>query len=219
MEDQRTGDDNGGRNRFKGDSSQVSLESDEEFDRQMNEIESLTEKKEAVTYRQASFFDEDGEYNYLPLKKKAVVPAEYVKEALLRGTGVGGGMSRICRIFETESDSGTRAGLIKKEYGLGGASWPLDGYGLHGYDTFISQGLRLLWRDDEGEKEGYVSWRDIEKEIGVLIMTGEYLPETARYESLDSDNKDNTQDEDAAKIDDFATPDEPESYDSFMTIF
>lgn len=215
VEDQRTGDDNGGRNRFKGDSSQVSLESDEEFDRQMSEIESLTEKKEAVTYRQASFFDEDGEYNYLPLKKKAVVPAEYVKEALLRGTGFGGGMSRICRIFETEIDSGTRAGLIKKEYGLGGASWPLDGCGLHGYDTFISQGLRLLWRDDEGEKEGYVSWRDIEKEIGVLIMTGEYLPETARYESLDSDNKDNTQDEDAEKIDDFAIPDEPESYDSY----
>ena len=140
-----------------------------------------------------------------------------------------GGRSRVCEIFHTEVDAGTRAKRIKQEYGQGGAGWPLEGYGLHGYDTFHGQGIRFQWRDEEGEKEGYVSWKNIEKEIGVLIMTGEYQPETPRFEDIDMEGireDDEVIDaeyreldavSDADGIDDFAIPDEPESYNSSLS--
>ena len=76
-----------------------------------------------------------GKYNYLNPKKAESVPSEYVKQILMRGTGFVGGKGRVCEIYRTEIDAGTRAKRIKAEYGQGGASWPLDGLGLHGYDT------------------------------------------------------------------------------------
>ena len=106
-----------------------------------------------------------GKYNYLNPKKSATVPGEYIKQVLMRGTGFIGGKGRVCKIFETEIDAGTRAKRIKAEYGQGGAGWPVDGLGLHGYDTFHGNGLRFQWRDEDGEVEGYVSWKDIEKEL------------------------------------------------------
>lgn len=128
-----------------------------------------------------------GKYNYLNLKKSATVPSEYIKQVLMRGTGFIGGKGRVCKIFETEIDAGTRAKRIKAEYGQGGAGWPVEGPGLHGYDTFHGNGLRFQWRDEDGEVEGYVSWKDIEKELGVLILTGEYQPETPRIDELAMD--------------------------------
>ena len=128
-----------------------------------------------------------GKYNYLNPKKSATVPGEYIKQVLMRGTGFVGGKGRVCKIFETEIDAGTRAKRIKAEYGQGGAGWPVDGLGLHGYDTFHGNGLRFQWRDEDGEVEGYVSWKDIEKELGVLILTGEYQPETPRIDELAMD--------------------------------
>ncbi len=232
--------------------SEVSLE-DEELNRELNELDSFG-KTEAGEYHQASFFDPEyglsntdnplpvvekkgsltyeyrGEkYTYLAPKKEPDVPHEFIKQVVLRGTGFAGGRSRVCEIFHTEIDAGTRAKRIKQEYGQGGAGWPLEGYGLHGYDTFHGQGIRFQWRDEEGEKEGYVSWKNIEKEIGVLIMTGEYQPETPRFEDIDiegirEDNEviDGEYREldavsDADGIDDFAIPDEPESYNSSLS--
>ena len=128
-----------------------------------------------------------GKYNYLNPKKSATVPKEYIKQVLMRGTGFIGGKGRVCEIFQSEIDAGTRAKRIKAEYGQGGAGWPVEGPGLHGYDTFHGNGLRFQWRDEDGEVEGYVSWKDIEKELGVLIMTGEYQPETPRIDELAMD--------------------------------
>lgn len=109
-----------------------------------------------------------------------------------------------------------RAGRIKKEYGQGGASWSMDGYGLHGYDSFHGKGLRLRWRDAEGEKEGYLSWTKIEHELAELVWSGEYyqpLPE--EYEDIDREDViDSTAreipDEGTADevIDEYAIPDE-----------
>lgn len=232
--------------------SEVSIE-DEELNRELNELDSFG-KTEAGEYHQASFFDPEyglsntdkplpvvekkgsltyeyrGEkYTYLAPKKEPDVPHEYIKQVVLRGTGFAGGRSRVCEIFHTEVDAGTRAKRIKQEYGQGGAGWPLEGYGLHGYDTFHGQGIRFQWRDEEGEKEGYVSWKNIEKEIGVLIMTGEYQPETPRFEDIDMEGireDDEVIDaeyreldavSDADGIDDFAIPDEPESYNSSLS--
>ena len=72
-----------------------------------------------------------------------------------------------------------------------GAGWPIEGYGLHGYDTFHSNGIRLQWRDAEGEKEGYLIWKSVEAEIGALILTGEYYtPHVSMDELLDDDRED-----------------------------
>ena len=128
-----------------------------------------------------------GKYNYLNPKKSSTVPKEYIKQVLMRGTGFIGGKGRVCEIFQSEIDAGTRAKRIKAEYGQGGAGWPVEGQGLHGYDTFHGNGLRFQWRDEDGEVEGYVSWKDIEKELGVLILTGEYQPETPRIDELAMD--------------------------------
>lgn len=166
----------------------------------------------------------DGKYNYLNPKKSATVPSEYIKQVLMRGTGFIGGKGRVCKIYETEIDAGTRAKRIKAEYGQGGAGWPLDGLGLHGYDTFHGNGLRFQWRDEDGEVEGYVSWKDIEKELGVLILTGEYQPETPRIDELamdglreeddviDAEYREVEAEEAESEIDNYAIPDEPESY-------
>ena len=167
-----------------------------------------------------------GKYNYLNPKKSATVPGEYIKQVLMRGTGFVGGKGRVCKIFETEIDAGTRAKRIKAEYGQGGAGWPVDGLGLHGYDTFHGNGLRFQWRDEDGEVEGYVSWKDIEKELGVLILTGEYQSETPRIDELamdglreddeviDAEYREVEPEEAESEIDDYAIPDEPESYAS-----
>ena len=258
VEAERTGEDAGRGSSAQSDSNEVSLE-DEELNRELNELDSFGKTEADEMYHQASFFDPEygltpqkkqtsdyaekamarleqaqqeakaGKYNYLNPKKELVVPPEFVKQVLLRGSGFENGRTRICEIFHTEIDAGTRAQRIKKEYGLGGAGWPIDGYGLHGYDSFHSQGLRFQWRDEEGEHEGYVSWKNIEKEIGVLIMTGEYQPEKPRFEDIplegireDDDAIDAEYEEIEAVssvdgIDDFAIPDEPESYNSSLS--
>ena len=229
---------------------------DEELNRELNEINSLGVSKEAGEYVQASFFDaeyglidsskklqaepneymqkfqqemadaKNGKYNYLNPKKASFVPHEYVKTVLLKGTGFVGGRGRVCKIFETEIDAGTRAKRIKAEFGIGGSGWPIDGLGLHGYDTFKGNGIRFQWRDEEGEVEGYVSWKDIEREIAALILTGEYQPEKPRLdeiqsdgmreddEIIDADFREVDDEEQEEELDEFAIPDEPESYAS-----
>ncbi len=245
-----TGEDDGRGSSAQSSSDEISLE-DEELNKELSELDSFG-KSEAGGYHQASFFDPEyglssgkketsdyaenamtklirdqeeakaGKYNYLNPKKELVVPPEYIKQVILRGSGFENGKERICKIFETEIDAGTRARLIKKEYGLGGAGWPIEGYGLHGYDTFHGNGIRFQWRTEIGEHEGYVSWKNIEKEIGILIMTGEYQPERPRFEDIAMDGlreDDEVIDADYREIeeeifDDFAIPDEPESHHS-----
>ena len=97
---------------------------------------------------------------------------------------------------------------------------------MHGYDTFHGSGLRIQWKDEDGEVEGYVSWKNVEKEIGVLILTGEYQPERPRIDELamdglreddeviDAEYREVEPEEAESEIDDYAIPDEPESYAS-----
>ena len=113
-------------------------------------------------------------YTYIEPKTELAVPHDYIRQVLLKGGGCSNGERRIYEIFQTVSDPGERAKRIKKEYGQGGAGWPVDGDGLHGYDTYHGKGIRFQWRDEEGEKEGYLNWDGVEREISVLIMTGEY---------------------------------------------
>ena len=190
-------------------------EEDEELNRELDEINSLG-NREAGEYHQASFFDseygldmgpapekmkkdpsptkpaakaESGKYTYLEPKKATVVPHEYVTEVLLRGSGFSGGKARIFSIFMANSDPKERTKLLKNEYGWGGAGWPIQGYGLHGYDTYHGNGIRFQWRDEEGEVEGYLPWKAVEREIGALILTGEYYqpPQELQQETMEEE--------------------------------
>ena len=132
-----------------------------------------------------------GKYHYLNPKKERTIPHEYVVQTLMRGSGFENGKQRIYEIFQDVSESKEREKRIKKEYGTGGAGWPIEGYGLHSYDTFQSKGIRLRWRDAEGEKEGYLSWKSVEAEIEALILTGQYYtPHVSMDELLDDDRED-----------------------------
>ena len=237
VEAERAGEDAGGGNRIEPSSESVQIE-DEELNRELDEINSFGKSEEAGQFRQASFFDPEFglltgttdkqqtsenlvqkyKYNYIAPKKENEVPHEYVVQTLLRGTGFVEGKTRVCKIFEEEIDAGTRTKRIKQEYGQGGAGWPLEGYGLHGYDTFHGQGIRFQWRDSEGEKEGYLSWTNVEKEIGALILTGEYQPDAPRVEDITMDGlrEDEIIDAEAQEIDSYAIPDEPESIHSSL---
>ncbi len=255
VEDQRAGENAGGGSSAPSGSDEVPIE-DEELKRELDELNSFGKSEEAGQYVQASFFDAgyglegfapapahtvkksgntfeyNGQsYTYLEPKKEPVVPHEYVTQVVLRGTGFVQGKTRVCKIFEEEISATERVKRIKAEYGIGGAGWPLDGYGLHGYDTFHGKGVRFQWRDVEGEKEGYVSWSAIEKEIGALILTGEYQPEQPRIDELamDGTREDEVIDaefreveedieENSSRVDDYAIPDEPESYEALSDI-
>ncbi len=254
VEAQRTGEDAGRGSSASSSSAEVPLKTsldDEELNRELDEINSFGKSEEAGEYVQASFFDAGyglegfvpkpahtvkksansyeyrGKiYTYLEPKKEPVVPHEYITQVVLKGTGFVEGKTRVCKIFEEEISASERVKRIKAEYGIGGAGWPLDGYGLHGYDTFHGKGVRFEWRDVEGEKEGYVSWSAIEKEIGALILTGEYQPDTPRIDELaiDGTREDEVIDaefreveeieENSSRVDDYAIPDEPESYEA-----
>ena len=125
------------------------------------------------------------EYSYQKPEQMLTVPHEYITQALMRGSGYEHGKRRIYTIFQDIPDSGERVKAIRKEYGQGGAGWPMEGDGLHGYDAFSTKGIRFQWREGGIEKEGYVNWKAIERELSVLIMTGAYYTPP---NSLDSDN-------------------------------
>ena len=192
---QRTGEDAGGGNRDEGSRSEIPLEEEKERKEQLNsEISRELEELEALgstekgSYEQASFsFAQNGEvsipekYTYTKPKTELVVPHDYIRQVLLKGSGFSHGKRRIYHIFETVSDPGERVKQIKKEYGQGGAGWPVDGYGLHGYDTYHGKGIHFQWRDEEGEKDGYLNWNAVERELSVLIMIGEYYQPPKDY--------------------------------------
>lgn len=86
-----------------------------------------------------------GKYNYLNPKKAESVPSEYVKQILMRGTGFVGGKGRVCEIYRTEIDAGTRAKRIKAEYGQGGEAgrltvWACTGMTHFTVRDFVSNG-------------------------------------------------------------------------------
>ena len=193
-----TGEDAGGGSRHDGSGDEVPLKQetppeteelnnrkaalDREIEQELKEIEATGSADiQEGSYEQASFFvAQNGEvsipekYTYKKPQQELSVPHDYVRQVLLKGSGFAHGKRRIYAIFQDISDPGERVKAIKREYGQGGAGWPLEGYGLHGYDTFHGKGLRFQWRDEQGEKEGYLNWNAVERELGALIMTGEY---------------------------------------------
>ncbi len=165
-------------------------ELDREIEQELNEINSLgSSETHKGSYEQASFLiaangdvELPKEYTYQKPEQELTVPHKYVIQTLLRGSGFEHGKRRIYAMFQNISDSGERVKAIRKEYGQGGAGWPLEGDGLHGYDSFHAKGLRFQWRRDGIEKEGYVSWKAVESELGMLIMMGKYYTPPKIYD-------------------------------------
>ena len=157
-------------------------ELDREIEQELNEINSLgSSDTQKGSYEQASFLiaangdmEIPKEYSYQKPEQALTVPHEYVKQVLMRGGVFSGSKKRIYAMFQDISDPGERVKAIRREYGQGGAGWPLEGDGLHGYDTFHAKGLRFQWREGGTEIEGYMNWKAVERELGALIMTGEY---------------------------------------------
>lgn len=171
----------GGGDSKTSDREQISLEIEQELNKELEELNSIGVSSDSTkgdaTYQQASLFDyvdmpkptaesfmdklnreiaeteAQGKYHLLNPKKETDIPHDYTVEALLHGSGFEGGKKRIIAMYQDIPDKKERVKAIKKEYGQGGAGWPLKGYGLHGYDSFHGKGLRLCWRDEEGEKE------------------------------------------------------------------
>ncbi len=166
-------------------------ELDRETRRELNEINSLgSSDTQKGSYEQASFLIAQngdmtlpGEYSYQKPEQVLTVPHEYVKEALMHGSGFEHGKRRIYAMFQDISDPGERAKAIRREYGQGGVGWPLEGDGLHGYDSFHAKGLRFEWREGGIEKESYMNWKAVERELGALIMTGEYYTPPKTFDS------------------------------------
>lgn len=98
---------------------------------------------------------------------------KYLKEAIMHGTGFVGGKERVYKLYQQEMTSKERAYAIKKEYGIGGAGWPIDGCGLHGYMS-DAKGIKIEWIDEAGNHEKLFNWDDVERVIYSLVETGEY---------------------------------------------
>lgn len=101
------------------------------------------------------------------------VAEKYLEEVVLRGTGFVHGKKRVYQFYQETMTATERAQRIKKEYGLGGAGWPLDGYGLHGYDTY-SNGIKIQYRTELGEHEKIFAWKQVEEVIHRLVDSGQY---------------------------------------------
>lgn len=159
--------------------------------------EELAEDIVEDSYAQMSLFDfMDGEK---PPKKEEFpvktvpktkietknIPMDYIEQTLLRNSGKS--RLRIEQLYKGSLTRKERANKIKKEYGMGGCVWPLEGYGLHGYDTLKQTGIRLQWRDEEGEKEGIVLWSNVELIIETMIGRGSYISDEERQSKTDKE--------------------------------
>ncbi len=184
------GQDAGGRDRDERDRNEVPLESNRqpnigeaEPDREMGvkEIHFLgSTDTQRGSHEQASFLvsKEAAELPeaYLVQKPEQMltVPREYIKQALMQGGCFRDSKKHIYAVFQNISEPSERIKEIHKEYEQSGVSWPLEGDGMHGYDIFYESGFRILWREGGIEKEGYLNWSAVERELNELIITGEY---------------------------------------------
>ena len=171
MEDKGTGNEDGRGNSAGRSNIQIPL----------GTVQNNTVNDREATYHQASLFEladtgTGGTKKYASpeeTRTEKVIPHGYITEMLLHSSAADS-MERIYNFYKEIPSSAERAKKIKDEYGFSGSRWPADGPGLHGYSSWPGKGISLYWRDEEGEKEGYLGWGTVEKEIGALIKAGRY---------------------------------------------
>lgn len=175
-----------GRNSSEGDYIQLTL------------FPTIQQQKEAIEIgelKQSPFSMSDKKnptpkYSYIEPKIEKYIPPIYI-ERVLKNDKNEYEKNIINEIFKTEPDPVIRAKLIKEQYGQGGFNWPKDGFDLHGYDTTQpKKGIRFQWKDEDGEKIGYLSWATVEKEIEKLIHSGTYLDKEVVDDELFNNDED-----------------------------
>lgn len=187
----------------RGNSVPEHLEVIEEESETVVEIEIELEEDDIVedAFSQMSMFDIMGgeqppKNEPAPVKvvKKEIskvknVPMEYLEEAILHGSGFQHGKFRIEAFYKGTLTSKERAKKIQNEYGIGGCGWPMDGrLGLHGYDH-DAKGIKLNWITEDGEKEGLVSWTEVEQVIHGFINADTYITKKEREEKAKDDRR------------------------------
>lgn len=173
-----------------------------ELDRELSEIDLLGMEREVEAYAQTSLFqfmgiDTPKDFvNEKPKKKepKITVPHEYVVEALSKGSMFVGGKRRILEMYNKDADHKTRAQWIKQEYGLGGSSRKPDGDGYCGFSTLYAKGFCIEWVENGERKEGYISWLDVEREIGKLVEAGQYYTPLTQIDKTDNEKQESNDD-------------------------
>ncbi len=226
--DQGTGAEDGRGDRPDRDREQISLETENELNKELEELDSLGVSKGEAEFTQASLFDfmgpgrtgmtgaESSHARQQEPKTEILVPYDFIVEALELGTGYADGKGRIYGLYQQELSNRERADRIRAEYGTEEKRTDNDGNGLLGLEPSAARGLKILWRDDGGEKCGYLSWQAVERKIGDLILLGGYYePVPEEYESADREDvidstageipEEETADE---VIDGYAIPDE-----------
>lgn len=158
---QKSSADDGGRNNNKSDTFTADLIEKSEY----NQLDLFSQGLENT--------EEDYSKDMLNGKTDNI-PEEYILEVLKKGSGFKDDKERISQIYESVNDPVERAKLIKAEYGIGGVGYPLNGEGLHRYCT-NSRGLNIYWVDNESEKNGMLSWNEVEKYIFDLVKNNQYL--------------------------------------------
>ena len=226
--DQGTGAEDGRGDRPDRDREQISLETENELNKELEELDSLGVSKGEAEFTQASLFDfmgpgrtgmkgaESSHARQQEPKTEVLIPYDFIVEALELGTGYADGKGRIYGLYQQELSNRERADRIRAEYGTEEKRTGNDGNGLLGLEPSAAGGLKILWRDDSGEKCGYLSWQAVERKIGDLILLGGYyepVPEeygsADREDVIDSTAREIPDEESADEvIDGYAIPDE-----------
>lgn len=135
------------------------------IDKELKEIEEGTTEREAV---EASLL------HVLPSYEPIEIPQELAIEVIQKGTGFHNAKKRIYEFFIGNPDCQQRIKYLKKEYGIGSVNEYKTEIGILNYNTLKSQGIQIQWKDKNSNKEGYFNWREVEAEISMLILSGEY---------------------------------------------
>ena len=104
------------------------------------------------------------------------IPQNIIEELMKIGSNIEDSKFRIKNIYKNISDKKERVSALKKEYGtFGGMASPNNEAGkINSYD-FTSKGISVGWNDEDGARNGLITWTTVEKEIEKLINSDNYI--------------------------------------------
>lgn len=151
----------------------ITVTSEQPKEESISEIKPVVKKEVPKSFKYAGETITAG--HFLNPYIAATLPIEDIDWILCKGSGFENGKKRIIQMVQTEQDLNELTKKIKDEYGQGGAGWPLEGYGIHGYETFGGKGIKITFRDEKGENVFTLPWKEVAKEIKILVEQGFYF--------------------------------------------
>ena len=97
------------------------------------------------------------------------ITEDEIDSVLMRGSGVYEGKTRIRKFFEAHPDQRDRMEMLKNEYGIGGRSHVINGFG-GSFESHDGKGIKIA----KDEDEVLISWSRAERIIDRLIKEGRY---------------------------------------------